>query len=93
MECAPGVQRRTPHPFWKVGVVSEMTWLLDDSGAAASFLFPQDPVKQLQPRCVKRRTALPSCATTVLGSVRPALLGTMLPVLFSHPLWGAPGIR
>lgn len=32
MECAPGVQRRTPHPFWKVGVVSEMTWLLDDSG-------------------------------------------------------------
>src|SRR3712207_8244158 len=48
---------------------------------------PIYPVKLLQPRCVKKRTALPWCVTMAPGFVRLALLGTMLPGLFSHLLW------
>ena len=50
-------------------------------------------MKQLQPRCARRRTAPPWCVTMVLGSVRPALRGMMLPGLFSHLSWDVLDIR
>lgn len=44
-------------------------------------------------RCVRKRTALPLFVTMGQGSVKPALLGTMLQEQYSLPLWVVPGTR